>query len=129
MPDSLYRSMAIENRFESIDAITLHVSNMARSFAFYRSLAFDVAYGTPDGDFVSLRVGDQFLNLMLADPEGWRGGWGRVIIHVGDVDTVYSLALAAGLSPEAPPRDAEWGERYFHLVDPDGHELSFARRL
>jgi uncharacterized glyoxalase superfamily protein PhnB len=27
------------------------------------------------------------------------------------------------------PRDAEWGERFFHLVDPDGHELSFARPL
>ena len=27
------------------------------------------------------------------------------------------------------PRDAEWGERYFHLTDPDGHELSFARPL
>ena len=29
-------------------------------------------------------------------------------------------------SPNAP-RDAEWGERYFHITDPDGHELSFAR--
>jgi uncharacterized glyoxalase superfamily protein PhnB len=27
------------------------------------------------------------------------------------------------------PRDAEWGERFFHLSDPDGHELSFARPL
>jgi uncharacterized glyoxalase superfamily protein PhnB len=24
------------------------------------------------------------------------------------------------------PHDAEWGERYFHVTDPDGHELSFA---
>ena len=34
----------------------------------------------------------------------------------------------AAVSP-APPRDAEWGERYFHILDPDGHELSFARPL
>src|ERR1700737_4496053 len=27
------------------------------------------------------------------------------------------------------PHDAEWGERFFHLIDPDGHELSFARPL
>jgi uncharacterized glyoxalase superfamily protein PhnB len=32
------------------------------------------------------------------------------------------------LAPEEP-RDAEWGERYFHLTDPDGHELSFARPI
>jgi hypothetical protein len=30
---------------------------------------------------------------------------------------------------QAARRDAEWGERFFHLVDPDGHELSFARPL
>ncbi len=34
-----------------------------------------------------------------------------------------------GFTPEAPPRDAAWGERYFHLTDPDGHALSFARPL
>jgi hypothetical protein len=36
--------------------------------------------------------------------------------------------IAADLKPEITPRDAEWGERFFHLVD-DGHELSFARLL
>ena len=29
----------------------------------------------------------------------------------------------------AGPRDAAWGERYFHLHDPDGHELSFAQPI
>jgi uncharacterized glyoxalase superfamily protein PhnB len=42
---------------------------------------------------------------------------------------VHARALAAGLSPETDPADAPWGERYFHLSDPDGHELSFARPL
>jgi uncharacterized glyoxalase superfamily protein PhnB len=45
------------------------------------------------------------------------------------VDALYAHVLALGLEPQAPPRDAEWGERYFHLTDPDGHELSFARPL
>jgi uncharacterized glyoxalase superfamily protein PhnB len=31
--------------------------------------------------------------------------------------------------PNTGPRDATWGERYFHVTDPDGHELSFARPL
>jgi uncharacterized glyoxalase superfamily protein PhnB len=31
--------------------------------------------------------------------------------------------VAAGYAQVAP-RDAEWGERFFHLTDPDGHELS-----
>ena len=41
----------------------------------------------------------------------------------------FYRALAAGYQPATVPRDAEWGERFFHLVDPDGHELSFARPL
>ena len=53
----------------------------------------------------------------------------RVIFYVADVDALYGRALAAGYQPTTVPRDAEWGERYFHLIDPDGHELSFARPL
>jgi uncharacterized glyoxalase superfamily protein PhnB len=56
-------------------------------------------------------------------------GGGRVIFYVTDVDALYERALAAGYQPATVPRDAEWGERFFHLVDPDGHELSFARLL
>ncbi|MYH41891.1 MAG: hypothetical protein F4150_09150, partial [Chloroflexi bacterium] len=58
--------------------------------------------------------------------------WGGVIAPlagVAAVDALYRRARAAGLEPEGPPRDAEWGERYFHLRDPDGHELSFAAPL
>ncbi len=51
--------------------------------------------------------------------------WGRVIVYHSDVDTLYACVIAAGYRPDARPRDAESGER-FYLTDPDGHELSFA---
>lgn len=92
-------------------------------------MGFDVRYGGPDADFTSLRAGDQFLNLMLTDARGGYEGWGRVILYVDDVDSFHRIALEAGHNPEAPPSDAEWGERYFHLDDPDGHQLSFAHPL
>ena len=44
-----------------------------------------------------------------------------------DVDAYYTLAVSAGLRPEFSPRDDSLGERYFHIFDPEGHELSFAR--
>ena len=54
--------------------------------------------------------------------------WGRVIFYVDEaVDVQHARACAAGLSPHFAPRDAPWGERYFHIADPDGHELGFAR--
>jgi uncharacterized glyoxalase superfamily protein PhnB len=49
--------------------------------------------------------------------------------YVADVDALYDRALTAGYQPATVPHDAEWGERFFHLVDPDCHELSFARPL
>ena len=52
-----------------------------------------------------------------------------MIFYVSDVDAFHSWAVAAGLSPDTTPADAPWGEHYFHLTDPDGHELSLARPL
>jgi hypothetical protein len=39
-----------------------------------------------------------------------------------------STCAGKGFNPESP-RDAAWGERYFHMPDPDGHQLSFARPI
>ena len=60
-----------------------------------------------------------------APQPGAPGGWGRAVIFVEDVDALHAQLTSAGVdAPE--PRDAPWGERYFHVLDPDGHELSFA---
>lgn len=112
----------------SINAVTLAVSDMARSVEFYDSLGFHLAYGGAHAGFTSFRIGDQALNLIHAG-ETTSGQWGRLILYVDDVDAMYQLATSAGREPEATPRDASWGERYFHLNDPDGHQLSFARPL
>ncbi len=106
--------------------MTLAVHDMARSLAFYRALGFAVRYGGADASFTSLIAGPGYLNLIAQPPERRWSWWGRVIFYVEDVDALYARAVAAGLRPQAPPRDAEWGERYFHITDPDGHELSFA---
>lgn len=121
--------MEEERHLDSISAVTLMVSDMARSLAFYRTLGFAVRYGGPRAGFTSLEVGDQYLNLMSDERRTGHEGWGRVILYVDDVDAMYRIAIRAGHRPEAEPRDAEWGERYFHLDDPDGHQLSFARPL
>ena len=42
---------------------------------------------------------------------------------------MYRNAVAQGLQSQFAPRYAEWGEHYFHIADPDGHELSFAKPL
>jgi catechol 2,3-dioxygenase-like lactoylglutathione lyase family enzyme len=112
---------------EALSAITLATHDMGRAVAFYRALGFVVLHGGADADFTSFEAGAGYLNL-IAQPAARRWSWwGRVIFHVDDVDAIYRTALEAGLAPSTAPADAPWGERYFHLTDPDGHELSFAR--
>jgi len=115
---------------EQINAVTLVTSDMARSVAFYSDLGFELNYGGSDDEFTSLRAGPGYLNLQFVP--GWEPPsqvWGRVILWVDDVDAVHRRGLAAGHPPSTEPTDAPWGERYFHIADPDGHELSFARPL
>lgn len=122
---------APEPRIESLSAITLVTRDMAASVRFYEALGFQRKYGGPDAAFTSFAFGPSFLNLSAeaGRPPGTGAVWGRAIVYVSDVDAIYGKALAAGLTPEFAPSDAPWGERYFHIRDPDGHELSFAKPL
>ena len=114
---------------EGLSAVTLFTRDMARAVRFYRELGFELLLGGDDAELSSFRAGRGFLNLQRAPRGAAWSGWGRVIVHVDDVDAMHARALALGLQPEDQPRDADWGERYFHLRDPDGHELSFAKPL
>ena len=113
-----------------INAVTLVTADMATSCAFYAALGFEPIVGGDDAPFTTYRVGEGFLNVQL-DPAHAPvpAIWGRVIFFVTDVDRMYERAVAHGSVPEMPPSDAPWGERYFHLRDPDGHELSFAKLI
>jgi uncharacterized glyoxalase superfamily protein PhnB len=111
---------------ESISAVTFATHDMRRAVRFYRMLGFQLIYGDENAAFTSFRAGPNFLNLIAQTQERRWSWWGRVIFHESDVDALYARLVAAGCRPDMAPRDAEWGERFFHLTDPDGHELSFA---
>lgn len=114
---------------DSLSAVTLATHDMARAIAFYQAMGFEMLYGGAEAELTSFAAGASFLNVIRAPDDTSITWWGRVIFHVDDVDALYARALVAGFKPEAPPQDASWGERYFHLIDPDGHELSFARPI
>jgi catechol 2,3-dioxygenase-like lactoylglutathione lyase family enzyme len=114
---------------EAISAITLATHDMARAVRFYSSLGFEILHGGEAASFTSFRAGPGYLNLIAQGEQKQWSWWGRVILYVTDVNALYESALKAGHRPSTAPQDAEWGERYFHLTDPDGHELSFARPL
>ena len=114
---------------QSISAVTLIVADMAISVEFYREkVGLEMLYGGASASFTSFRIGEGYLNLTL-QPDRTAAWWGRLIFRVDDVDALHQRLVQAGLTPSTKPSDAPWGERYFHINDPDSHELSFAKPL
>jgi catechol 2,3-dioxygenase-like lactoylglutathione lyase family enzyme len=116
-------------RIEKISAVTLKVASMLDSVRFYGNvLGMEIVFGGEEAFFSSLRAKDGSTPILNLEQGHSVPGWGRMIFYVADVDAFWELLRGNGLQPESP-RDASWGERYFHLPDPDGYELSFARRI
>jgi catechol 2,3-dioxygenase-like lactoylglutathione lyase family enzyme len=114
---------------ENISAVTLKVADMTVAVRFYRDvLGLEIIYGGEDTYFSSLCTKDGKDPILNLEQGRSVTGWGRLIFYVADVDAIWAYLQEKGFHPESP-RDASWGERYFHMPDPDGHELSFARPL
>lgn len=61
-------------------------------------------------------------------------GFGRVIFHTENVDKLYSYMkqdeyISKSIVFENEPTNAPWGERFFHIREPNGYQLSFAKPL
>ena len=112
---------------DHISAVTVAVFEMAESVAFYEKLGLDVSYGGPHAPFTTMRAGQSVINLrQVATQAG--NPWNRVILRVRGVDALHRHFVEKGLRPTAP-RNAEWGERYFEVSDPQGVVISFAEVL
>lgn len=112
-----------------INAVTLAVADMNRSVAFYRAVGMPLVFQADDDSFVTLSHGQNFVNLQFDPAHSPPHIWGRIVLWVPDPDEIHGRLTTAGYTTETEPADASWGERYFHVRDPDGHELSFARKL
>jgi catechol 2,3-dioxygenase-like lactoylglutathione lyase family enzyme len=114
---------------EQISAVTFRVANMRNSVRFYRDvLGMELVYGGEDVFFSSLRAKGAKYPILNLEQGHSVTGWGRMIFYVADVGAFWEYLRGKSFDPEIP-RDAPWGERYFHMPDPDGHELSFARPI
>ena len=100
---------------------------MPRSFHFYHDiLGLKLAYGGENETFSSFDIGGKYLNLQLSAHCETR--WGRIILHCRNVDEMHEK-LSRSLGVVSVPQDGPWGERFFHIRDPDGHELSIAKPI
>ena len=111
----------------NISAVTFAVRDMSRSIKFYKKIGFEIVNGNEQSSFTTVGAGEAIVNLVST--ARFQGSWwGRVIFRVDNVGAQFQKLTSEGLTPDMPT-DAEWGERFFHITDPDGHELSFAQLI
>lgn len=70
----------------------------------------------------------------LGEKTKGRENFGRIIFHTDNVDKLYSYMeydeyVSKSIIFESKPTNAPWGERFFHIREPDGYQLSFAQPL
>ena len=123
-------------KVSKISAVTLLVSNMKRSVDFYSKIPdFKIVYGGSEAQFTSFLIDNavkSYLNLKLNKTHST--DFGRIIFYTDDVDELFAYMqddkIISELGKfESKPQDAIWGERFFHMLDPDGYKLSFATPL
>lgn len=115
----------------ALTGVTLHVDDVERSRDFYLRIPGAVLVQHRPGEFALVRIGEQQLGLLAASvlPEGSPGFHMEISATRSDVDALYEQVRAAGIEPDGPPADRWWGERTFHVADPDGNTIEFDSRL
>lgn len=114
----------------SLEGLTLHVADVDRSRDFYlRIPGVEVLFQRP-GEFALLRIGNGRLGLISAAvlPPGSPRFHVEISTSSAGVDELYEQVRSAGITPEDSPTDRAWGERTFHVTDPDGNMVEFDSR-
>jgi PhnB protein len=120
--------------------ITPHiiVSDAAKAIEFYKKALGaqeTERFMTPDGKAVmhaQLKIGSSMLMLGSEHPPQClspksRGGTSvSLYLYMENADAAFDRAVKAGCTVKMPMSDQFWGDRYGQVVDPFGHEWSFA---
>jgi predicted lactoylglutathione lyase len=114
-----------------VSLVTLGVSDLARSRAFYRALGWETARDLDDyvvfrtaGSFLALWPQAELSRSVGEDPPAGHPRRTTNAINVAsreDVDQAVAEALAAGAGLLAAPEETEWGGYSGCFADPDGH--------
>jgi len=109
------------------DGISLPVSDVDRSVAFYQQFGYELQIR--HDDFALLRLGEGTIGLLKMDLSRWPSA-PRGAIHfelsTENLDALFEQLEAQGVHFASPPVDRPW-ERQMFTNDPDGYRLEIAQ--
>ena len=73
-----------------------------------------------------IMLADEFPEMDARGPQAIGGTPVSIMLYVGDVDTVFNRAIAAGGKVKQPVQDKFYGDRSGNLADPFGHVWTIA---
>lgn len=102
-----------------LNQLTLDVSDISRSKAFYRRLGFRLLVDSPHYCRFLAPEGDTSFSIHLAEEVTPSGA--TLYLETGNVDAGKARLEAAGITFDSPAADQRWLWREAEFRDPDGH--------
>ena len=124
-----------------LNAVTLGVSDFARSVRFYQDLGFERRFGATGDEIAFFDAGGVVLSLFRWDalaedaqlpaqprPQAFRGAtFAQLCRTDAEVDALMSKALAAGATLLKHAQKTSFGGYSGYFADPDGHAWEAVR--
>jgi PhnB protein len=74
-------------------------------------------------------LSDPFPQATTRPPKELGGTTTGLFMYVEDVDAAFQKAVDAGATPNVPPEDMFWGDRFGAVTDPFGHSWQIATHV
>lgn len=110
----------------------LPMRNREQTRAYYTGqLGFNQVGDTEYTDYLIVEKEGIQLHFFLFRELDPKENYGQVYIRTDDIDNLYQSLVAGGVAihPNGALQDRPWGQREFHLLDPDHNLLTFGQAV
>lgn len=108
----------------NLNQITIHVSDLDRSIAFYQSLGLTLIVHSADNRYARFESLNNGTTFSLHEGEYISSGNVSFYFEVDDVDARVEELKDCGLTFDTEPVDQRWLWREAWTSDPDGYRIS-----
>lgn len=107
----------------NLNQITIHISNLERSIAFYEKLGLLLIVNSPDNGYARFECPDGGSTFSVHEAKEFSPKGASIYFEVEDVDAVVDALKEKGVAFETEPTDKPHLWREAWCRDPDGYRI------